>query len=233
MRCYLFTSSCAFAAIAFVIFISDLGTSVAGDELSNNLIDVDVYYESLCSDSKRWLRVQLAESYQILKDYIRLNFIPYGKASQTADEATGRWSFACQHGPDECNGNKAQACAIHAIQKEEPADKVQELTERVVVCAMSTRFPPSEVETCAEKLWASQKTQDSIKSCISSSLADELLAEYGRKTAALSPPISFVPTIVINGVYSKENQNKALNNFLKLICDNLQEGAKPSECSTA
>lgn len=54
---------------------------VAGDELSNNLIDVDVYYESLCSDSKRWLRVQLAESYHIIKDYIRLNFIPYGKAS--------------------------------------------------------------------------------------------------------------------------------------------------------
>lgn len=33
--------------------------------------------------------------------------------------------------------------------------------------------------------------------------------------------------------YSREIQNKALNNFFKLICNTLTEGAKPSQCSTA
>ncbi|XP_076293987.1 uncharacterized protein LOC143215601 [Lasioglossum baleicum] len=228
MRCHLFVFCSAFLVIS--IFVQQ--KPVSADEASNKVIDVDVYYESLCPDSKQWIRVQLAESYYILKDYIRLNLIPYGKANQLIDSATGQWVFSCQHGPDECDGNKAQACAIHAIKNEEPADKVQELTKSVVVCAMSTRFPPTEVEKCAEKLWASQKTQDAIKACMAGPLSSELLAENGKKTAALSPPISFVPTIVINGVYSKENQNKAYNNFLKLICDNLQ-GTKPSECSSA
>ncbi|XP_076645060.1 uncharacterized protein LOC143354682 [Halictus rubicundus] len=229
MRCHLFAF--CWALLVVLTFIGQK-PAVTADEVSNK-IDVDVYYESLCPDSKRWIRVQLAESYHVIKDYIRLNLIPYGKATQLIDSSTGQWAFSCQHGPDECDGNKAQACAIHAIKNEEPADRVQQLTESVVVCAMSTRFPPTEVEKCAEKLWASQKTQDIIRDCIAGPLSSELLAEHGKKTAALKLPISFVPTIVINGVYSKENQNKAYNNFLKLICDNLQVEAKPAECSAA
>jgi hypothetical protein len=33
--------------------------------------------------------------------------------------------------------------------------------------------------------------------------------------------------------YSREIQSKALNNFFKLICDTLTDGAKPSRCGTA
>ena len=54
-------------------------------------------------------------------------------------------AFTCQHGEEECNGNKAQACAINAIQNGEAADKVQQLTVALVGCAMSSRFPPSSV----------------------------------------------------------------------------------------
>ncbi|XP_076625917.1 gamma-interferon-inducible lysosomal thiol reductase 1 isoform X1 [Colletes latitarsis] len=228
MRCYLFASSCAIAALAFVAFPSVL---VAGDGLSKQVIEVDVYYESLCPDSMRWIKNQLAPSYDALKNNIHVNYITYGKASQKNLE-DGQWQFTCQHGPNECEGNMAQACAIHAIQNEEPADRVQQLTEALVVCAMTSSFPSTAVPQCGETVGLSQQTRNSIKDCISGPLAKELHAANGKKTASLTPPLSFVPTITLNGVYSKENQRKALDNFLKLICDNL-EGTKPSQCSAA
>lgn len=97
--------------------------------------------------------------------------------------------------------------------------------------------------------------------CVKSSLSDDLLVAYGEKTKELAARLSFVPTITINGVSTRhcervssirgrsiadrvlnvnrvfrllqEIQSKALNNFFKLICDTLTEGAKPSRCSTA
>lgn len=54
---------------------------VAGNESHAANINVGVYYESLCSDSMRWIKQQLLPEYDVLKDYISVTFIPYGKAS--------------------------------------------------------------------------------------------------------------------------------------------------------
>lgn len=53
---------------------------MAGNAPTNRL-NVDVYYESLCPDSIRWIKQQLLPQYDILKDYISVSFIPYGKAT--------------------------------------------------------------------------------------------------------------------------------------------------------
>ncbi|XP_078052205.1 uncharacterized protein LOC144478310 [Augochlora pura] len=227
MRYYFFVHIWAFLALTLVLQLN-ASKHVTADEVSKKQIDVDVYYETLCPDSKRWMQRQLRELDGEIKNYIRLNFVPYGKASQYFDEQKNQWFFSCQHGPKECEGNKAHGCVIHAIKNGEPANEVQSLSESFVVCSMTTR---STVDECVKQLSISEKTKDAISSCIAGSLGDELFAENGKKTAALSPPLSFVPTIVINGVYSAENQSKGFNNFPKLICDNLQAGPKPIACA--
>lgn len=40
-----------------------------------------VYYEALCGDSKRFITTQLAPNYEAFKDYVNIQFVPYGKAS--------------------------------------------------------------------------------------------------------------------------------------------------------
>ncbi|KOX78534.1 Gamma-interferon-inducible lysosomal thiol reductase [Melipona quadrifasciata] len=205
---------------------------VAGNE-SHAVVNVAVYYESLCSDSIRWIKQQLLPEYDVLKDYISVTFIPYGKASHWKDASSQKWRFTCQHGEEECNGNKAQACAIYAIQNEGEADKVQQLTVALVGCAMTSRFPPSSIPQCAKKVELKEQTKANINECINGSLSNELLVAYGEKTKKLNPSLSFVPTITINGENTREIQSQVQNNFFKLICDTLGEGAKPSRCSTA
>lgn len=52
------------------------------DDKSNGTnVTVDVYYESLCSDSMRWIVNQLVPSYPELKNHLHVTLIPYGKAT--------------------------------------------------------------------------------------------------------------------------------------------------------
>jgi len=167
-----------------------------------------------------------------LKNHLHVTLIPYGKAVHMRESETGPWQFLCQHGPAECRGNKAQACAIRAIQTSEEAQKQQQLTVKLVGCAMSAKSPSTTVPQCAQDIGLSEGTRKSIDDCIASPFGNDLLAANGDKTHALEPPLKFVPTIIINGVYSKENQDEALNNFSKLICRHLTKQEKPSVCSS-
>lgn len=53
----------------------------ADGESDNNVVNVNVYYEALCSDSMRWIVNQLVPSYPELKRHIHVTFVPYGKAT--------------------------------------------------------------------------------------------------------------------------------------------------------
>lgn len=234
MRYYFFDSRVWLAAAVFVTFVchSLSDAQLVDDKSDKGNVSVDVYYESLCSDSMRWIVNQLVPSYPELKNHLHVTFIPYGKAMHARDSETGPWQFLCQHGPAECRGNKAQACAIYAIQTSEEAEEQQQLMVKLVGCAMSAQNPSTAVPQCAQDIGLSEVTRKLINDCIASPLGDDLLVANGDKTHNLQPPLKFVPTIIINGVYSKENQDVALNNFSKLICQNLTEQEKPNLCSS-
>ncbi|XP_029156360.1 uncharacterized protein LOC114929112 [Nylanderia fulva] len=231
MRYHFFNSRAWLAAAVFLTFVCHSLSDAQLTDDRNNTVNVDVYYESLCSDSMRWIVNQLVPSYPTLKNHLQINLVPYGKAVHTRESETGPWQFLCQHGPAECEGNKAQACAISAIQIYEDDQDKQHLTVKLVGCAMSAKNPSTAVPQCAREIGLKGLTQSSLNDCIIGRLADDLLAVNGDKTHALEPPLKFVPTIVINGVYSKENQNEALSSFSKLVCRYLT-GEKPSVCSS-
>lgn len=68
----------------------------------------------------------------------------------TRESATSPWQFQCQHGPAECRGNKAQSCAIHAIQSSEAVENQQRLTVELVGCAMDRAVRNSAVSVVSQ-----------------------------------------------------------------------------------
>jgi hypothetical protein len=53
--------------------------------------------------------------------------------------------------------------------------------------------------------------------------------KIATRTNSLTPKHTWVPWIVINGIYKDENQKKATTDLLSLICD-MYKGQKPTEC---
>ncbi|CAB3370534.1 Hypothetical predicted protein [Cloeon dipterum] len=185
-------------------------------------VKVSVYYESLCPDSMRFFSNQLHATYQLLgSDAITVDFLPYGKATHTQD-ANGQWSFQCQHGAEECRGNKVQACGLKYIT--EP-----DLQEAYAHCVMSNSYPPDAGQACATSV-GGVTDYSAISSCIASAEGDEALVAYGDRTHALGSILSFVPTIIYDDVFDQDDQNESLYNFRGVVCRHLPD-PKPSGCA--
>ncbi|KAL3272566.1 hypothetical protein HHI36_014036 [Cryptolaemus montrouzieri] len=178
----------------------------------NTTVRVSIYYECLCPDSINFINNQLYPNYQNLKDKITVDFVPYGKASQTKS-SEGSWTFRCQHGPDECRGNKYQACALD--QK-----RGQDNDVKLVNCIMALADPsdPDEIKDCAVNNGYNWST---ITTCYESNRASELLALYGQRTLNVSPKIRFIPTIIFDGQFDQDLQNESLYNFLGATCSKI------------
>merc|ERR1712180_317387 len=65
--------------------------------LSCHSLNIDLYYESLCPDSTRFIADQIPETWSALKEDISINFVPYGFA-KTTERPDGSFTFQCQHG---------------------------------------------------------------------------------------------------------------------------------------
>ena len=74
---------------------------------------VALYYETLCPECQHFITHQMWPTFQALgkSGIMKLVLYPYGNAHYTAN-ANGSYTFTCQHGPKECQGNIYEACII-------------------------------------------------------------------------------------------------------------------------
>ncbi|XP_046409609.1 GILT-like protein 1 [Neodiprion virginianus] len=219
------------AAVIIAVCGSARSDTTGGPSFSP--VDITVYYESLCGDSIQFVRNQLVPAYRDIGSFFTVNYIPYGKATHGKYVSNGveKWHFTCQHGPQECYGNKAQACGINDIlTNPERTNKQQDLVN-FVGCVMQARNPSTAVPQCLQTIGMDTQHVSLVENCISSVAGDELLAAYGDKTLALQPSLSFVPTITVDRAYSQEDQIGALRNLTATVCKHIPEHNKPLNCS--
>ena len=107
-----------------------------GDEL----VKINVYYESLCPDSKEFITQQLGPVYQKFKKYLEVELIPYGNAN-TSWKFEESWGFECQHGDLECLGNLLHASLIGVPWHHQQS--WHEAIVPIIACHMSKLTPGS------------------------------------------------------------------------------------------
>ncbi|KAF7268135.1 hypothetical protein GWI33_018698 [Rhynchophorus ferrugineus] len=191
----------------FIIVASLLAFTSAKSIRDQEPVQVQVYYETLCPDSIAFITQQLYPNYLIFgpDGLIDIELVPYGHASESVED--GIRTFTCQHGPNECYGNKVQACVINSASVNQ--------TINFVFCSENSGNPadPTVLEQCALDnglSWAD------IQQCLDSDLAGDLLSANGKKTDLVKP--NFIPTITFNGEFTQTNQDAALVNLKKVIC---------------
>ena len=175
--------------------------------IADEKVNVSVYYETHCPDSKAFLLNQLIPLSRSAPELINIELYPYGKASH---EGSGKdLKFYCQHGPRECKGNTIQACALNQY----PLDKVLPFIE----CMEKAGLPDIASSSCAT---SNGLDNANITTCADNTEGKELLLKMAQATESLNPRAHFVPWININGVHTDANQNEALVDLLKVVCRN-------------
>ncbi|CAG9769387.1 unnamed protein product [Ceutorhynchus assimilis] len=188
-----------YIVLAVVIAVTNVKTLGA--------LKVQVFYETLCPDSQHFITTQLNPTFaQLGSERIDLELIPYGHASEETD-ANGTKTFTCQHGPDECYGNKVHACVNNL-------SRAIEESLHFAYCSELSHTPANVtvLQVCAQGAGISWSK---VEDCLSSGLADELLSANGRKTALVDA--GNIPTIVFNKIYYP-NRESAWFNFKETVC---------------
>ncbi|XP_049879216.1 uncharacterized protein LOC126376071 isoform X4 [Pectinophora gossypiella] len=147
-------------------------------------VKVDFFYESLCPGSIEEYPNLIPVATK-LSDYVDIKTYPYGNAKM--GKKNGTIEVKCQHGEEECYGNKLHACAI---------DQLKDVQKYVDfnACMMAKRSNDDAADACGKS-----KNVDSgpIKTCAKGARGQKLLIQYGRETGKYN--INYVPYILING----------------------------------
>lgn len=212
---------------------------------------VMVFYEALCPDSKNFIIKQLHSAYVRAPSLIDIQFVPYGKATvnsaiiftaliarsfhhillkltkpnsinklQTTVNHDGSLGFECQHGHLECEANIYHACAVEAIQEPKVALDM-------VACMIQNNIQPKEAMiSCAKE---NHVDYEAIQKCYDSPHGQELLKLHGEATDSLRPPVTFIPTITLDG--SQGRQASILKDLFGEVCKVAAgHGPLPAEC---
>ena len=128
---------------------------------------------------------------RVFQNFLKsLSSFKFNKFLQTVKTDNG-YEFMCQHGPVECGANIIHACSIDIL-------KNTSIQLEYLSCMIKNNIVPVNImETCAKKM---NLDYNPIFKCFIEEKGKELLAKYGELTSALTPQISFIPTVVLNGV---------------------------------
>ncbi|CAI4232180.1 unnamed protein product [Auanema sp. JU1783] len=181
-----------------------------------NTVNLEIYMESQCPDTSRFIHKQLNKAWASLGDTGRIDMtiIPFGKAR--CIEKGDDFECSCQHGANECILNQLMNCVIDRIGF---PDKYVPIVE----CIQGKQNLDVAMSQCINNnpiLNAKQMLE-----CANGSRGRRLLALAGSKTVGLKPAMTFVPWIVIDG----ERNSDALYDLTENLCKKLEPA--PEACS--
>jgi len=198
-------------------------------------VTVELYSESYCPGCQSYTTNQINDAMNsCVNTIMEFRSYPYGNA-QESQNADGTWSYTCQHGVSECDGNMYQACAIehngnNALATGVPTwwayyDCLEKSGNAGVAsvaqnCATSSGLDWPTIQTCSGSNVAMGSSTD----------GNPYMHTIAVTTNNLQPPHQFTPWVVVNG---KPLSSSELNlSLISLVCQ-AYTGTKPSCCSTA
>jgi len=180
-------------------------------------VEVTLYYESLCPWSAKYISQQLIPTYRKLGRHIDLDYIPYGNAEMTYNPSNSSYTFECQHGPEECLGNKIQGCLRHEFNDQAYDATLMQLS--IISCMMGTS-DFGRLFHCMENVCPKENlgpAYERIRDCATGSEGTNILAEMGNDTMAITPPSEhgfYVPWVTVDG----KHEEKAEENLSQFLC---------------
>ncbi|CAG2113558.1 unnamed protein product [Medioppia subpectinata] len=191
---------------------------------------LSLYYETLCGDSQKFIKKQLHRAFELFGDQISVELIPFGNVDEYND-TNGVAKFHCQHGIEECRGNKLQSCVYTDFWWKTEAHRKAVIN--FIVCMFNNKHMKKNAENAAMEctdIWFPGHWP-AVKECMTSDKGRDIYRLMARKTRELSPSPTYVPWITIDGKHEKRHQALAENDLVDFIC--MKANPRPVQCSSA
>eukprot|EP01084_Bolivina_argentea_P168785 292617_1 len=204
--------------------------------VNSHNISLAIYFEACCPYSQNYIVKSLAPAWNKagFQDIVDILLVPWGNQTYNKSHKTGRYSYQCLHGSNECINQILESCASMYIPYFKFVSFIIELETQMYrnKCQNSTSCcnSMSMGKHIAEKLntpW--QKLQDCVDTL---NIADQAEMMSHIMTMQLHPVLTTVPWIVLNGNHNEQIQSSCETSTLECVCDIYQKvyNNTPSVC---
>lgn len=176
-------------------------------------LQIVVVYESHCPFSRKFIYDQLLPTYEQLQSFVQVSLLPFGKASarnKTDKDGHNVTTFSCQHGENECEGNKIEACTLRIVKETLTAIKI-------IACMSLSSAPQTAAKGCVE---ASGIKWNLIEACLLKN-GDAVLLEVAKETWSVKSQVDKVPLVVIDGQMDYRTEYMARTDLIGITCSEL------------
>jgi interferon gamma-inducible protein 30 len=188
---------------------------------NDDRVKVDFYFESLCPYCQQYM-VGALKTAANTADFWKIcdfNLYPYGNARRQQNGSS--WSFTCQHGVRECEGNFIETCALKLY------DKYTQALPFIICLETNSNDWTAQGKKCAQQL---SLDWNAISTCATSSAGVNYLVEMAVATENLVPAHTYVPWVVVNGVHSASSENAVQANMVRYVCSIYKGTEKIAAC---
>merc|ERR1711976_612224 len=190
---------------------------------TSDKISIQLSFESLCPGCGQVITTSFGPAIEKgLLDMVDFDLVPYGNASES--QVGDKYSFQCQHGEEECQGNILDNCIMaHAkdaktgflsvVCIEEYANvQGQGFDSALKTCSSKYNFSAADVTTC-------QKGDEGNK--LEHAAAQRTPSDH-----------SYVPWLVVDGSHPGENDENAIfDDVFTWACNKYTGSNKPAGCT--
>lgn len=186
---------------------------------ASDAVQVQLYFESMCPFCQQFITGTLQEafSHDGFDKVANFTLYPFGNARETSN--SGSYSYKCQHGERECQGNLVEACFV-GLTGFDPSSYMPFVFAFESALGKDGKTEVmSLAKTAGDKAgWPSNVSYDDLSSCYTSPQGNNFQHQMAVLTNALSPSHQYVPWIVFNGVHDDGIQQACQENFLHCVC---------------
>jgi interferon gamma-inducible protein 30 len=175
-------------------------------------VQVTVFVEALCIDSKRYFNEQLVSTYdQLGSQVMDLNIVVFGNARINLANKT----VQCQHGEAECDANSYDQCAVDIYPyPDRYLPYMTCLFNSLPMGRRSEPYPTAVFASCARHAALDAQV---LQQCHDD---PERVWELQKQTAAMNPSeLNHVPWVELNGAYMDEEQTDLLTGVCQLYIE--------------
>ena len=227
-RCplYLVAVAC-FATISFPNFVS---VQAGSDGATAEPVQLGIYYEVCCPFCQALITGTFSEAWSIpgFTEIANVSLVPFGHEYYNMTKS-GDYNFYCQHGTNECDGNKYAACVRYVYNYDATIyvpfiiDVERKMNQNGCFSEMCCAQESDYVQNVSLSLGLDWKK---IDDCFNSQSGINALLYEAELTDKLNPTLASVPWVVVNGNHSDSQNSACEQDILQCVCDQYQGEAK-------